>query len=276
MPENLKISRAGGDAAWLWLCSIAYASRNRTDGIIPAAHLPQLSDRRQPAKLASVLIEQRLWHQPGHDCPRCPQPLRGNYVIHDYLKWQRSAARIDEVSEKRAKSGSKGGSQKAANAQQLAEQSPSNLLDGCQDDAKQTASNGDGKNLAPYTEGSLREPQTDPPLGPPRGGADGEPPAPKRRSGRQNYDYDQDEAFSRFWAVYPNPKGKPEAFAAWLRATAERGADPEFIIRAAVRFARDPFRNPEKTKFPQGWLNGERYNDYPDDMPDRPNSPYGN
>ena len=275
MPENLKISAAGGDAAWLWLCSIAFASRNRTDGIILAKHIPQLSDRKNPAKLAGVLVENRLWHEPGHDCARCPQPLRGNYLLHDYLTWQRSAARIEEVSEKRAKAGSKGGTQKAANVQQDAEQTPSNLLDGSQQDAEQDAGNDGSKNLAAYTEGSLREPQTDTPHSPPGGGAGTGTLARKRRSSRQNYDYDGDAAFTRFWAAYPNPRGKADAYAAW-QAALGRDVDPEFIIAAAGRYDRDKLRDPEKTKFPQGWLNSARYLDYPDDITDHPNSPYGN
>ena len=62
--------------------------------------------------------------------------------------------------------------------------------------------------------------------------------------------------------MFPVKSGKPAAFKAWLGARA-RGADPERIIAAAKAYRDDPQRNPEKTKYPQGWLNDERYLDEP-------------
>lgn len=91
LPEHRKIVAAGGDAAWLYICSLAYASRNLTDGIIPQAVVARLSDRKQPAKLAAKLTSVGLWHVTGHNCDRCPQPDVGTYAIHDYLEHQPSA-----------------------------------------------------------------------------------------------------------------------------------------------------------------------------------------
>ena len=105
LPEHRKIVMAGGDAAWLHVCALAYASRNLTDGFFPQDVLPRLSDRKAPAKLAARLIDVNLWHGPGHECKRCPQPQPGEYVIHDYLEHQRSAARVAEVSDRRAAAG---------------------------------------------------------------------------------------------------------------------------------------------------------------------------
>lgn len=144
LPEHRKIVAAGGDAAWLYICGLAYASRNLTDGIIPKAVVPRLSDRKQPAKLAAKLTKVRLWHDTGHDCKRCPQPDTDEYVIHDYLEHQRSAEHIEAIKQKRAAAGRAGGSKKAANARSRkppaptdddTQQTPSNLLDGCHDDA---------------------------------------------------------------------------------------------------------------------------------------------
>jgi hypothetical protein len=140
LPEHRKIVAAGGDAAWLYICGIAYCSRNLTDGLIPKGVVPRLSDRKQPAKLAAKLTKARLWHDAGHDCKRCPQPDEDEYVIHDYLVHQRSAEHIEAIKEKRAKAGRAGGSKKAANARAAAadsettdqaQQTPSTLLDGC-------------------------------------------------------------------------------------------------------------------------------------------------
>jgi hypothetical protein len=104
------------------------------------------------------------------------------------------------------------------------------------------------------------------------------PPAGGRRAGRKNYDYDSDPVFGHFWAVFPKKKGKPDAYAEWLKALA-RGADPNVIIKAAERYRDDPSRDPGKTKYPQGWLSSERYADEADapaPRPAYPTSPYGN
>lgn len=90
------------------------------------------------------------------------------------------------------------------------------------------------------------------------------PPGGGKRSGRQNYDYDDDPVFGHFWSVFPKKKGKPAAYAAWQKALA-RGADPNVIIKAAEEYNGDPSRNPDHTKYPQGWLSDERYNDYGED-----------
>ena len=175
LPEHRKIVAAGGDAGWLHICALAYASRNLTDGQIPKGVVPRLSDRKQPLKLARRLCEVQLWHETGHDCKRCPQPDVDEYVIHDYLEHQRSADHIDAIKRKRAEAGRAGGSRKAANANRSAKatgnQSSSNLLE-----AGQAGAQANGTPEA-VTEGVLRTPQTDaatdipPPPSAPAGGA---------------------------------------------------------------------------------------------------------
>ena len=91
------------------------------------------------------------------------------------------------------------------------------------------------------------------------------PPAGGKRTGRQNYDYDSDPVFGHFWSVFPKKKGKPAAYAAWQNAL-RRGADPNVIIKEAERYRDDTSRDPGRTKYPQGWLNDERYADE-DDAP---------
>jgi hypothetical protein len=144
LPEHRKIVAVGGDAAWLYICGIAYCSRNTTDGIIPKAVVPRLSDRKQTTKLAARLTKAGLWHDVGHDCKRCSQPDVDEYVVHDYLQHQRSADHIEAIKQKRAEAGRAGGSKKAANARRAAQepkeaegtrQTSSNLLDGCHDAA---------------------------------------------------------------------------------------------------------------------------------------------
>lgn len=153
LPEHRKIVAAGGDAAWLHICGLAYCSRNLSDGRVPKGLVPRLSDRKQPLKLAAKLTEVNLWHAAGHDCKRCPQPDPDEFVIHDYLRHQRSAEHVEAIKKKRAEAGRAGGQQKAANAAHSAEadgkQGSSNLLDGCQDGAE--------ANETPDTEADTEE-----------------------------------------------------------------------------------------------------------------------
>jgi hypothetical protein len=110
------------------------------------------------------------------------------------------------------------------------------------------------ESVAPEQGAGSREQGAGNPPNPPSGG---------KRTGRQNYNADNDPVFGHFWSVFPKKKGRPDAYAAWEKAMA-RGADPDVIIKAAEFYRDDPARDPEKTKYPQGWLNSERYLDEAD------------
>lgn len=267
MPEHPKIVSAGGDAAWLNICAIAYAARNQTDGLIAAGMVPRLSDRKHPAKLAGVLVEFRLWHEPGHDCKRCPQPLPGFYVIHDYLEHQQSAEEIRAARDAKGAGGGFGNHRRWHVGRGRADPEcsyciamPSDNRSDMRSDTDQSAESiatiprdiagTSVTDRSAIAEVELEEDKTTPPT-PPRG-------AKGKR--RQAYDYGDDQDFLRFWETYPVKHGKPEAYQAWLKALG-RGADPGHIINAAQAYKTSPSRNPDKTKYPQGWLNGERYLD---------------
>jgi hypothetical protein len=96
-PEHPKVLRAGGDAAWLHVCAMAYTARSLTDGFIPAAMLNRLSDRRNPAKLAATLVEVGLW-----------ETSDGGWLIHDWHEYQPSVAEVEDHREERSRSGSFG------------------------------------------------------------------------------------------------------------------------------------------------------------------------
>jgi hypothetical protein len=116
---------------------------------------------------------------------------------------------------------------------------------------------------SPKTETETETDKNNPPT--PQGGQ-------RRKRRVDGEDYDSDPDFVRFWEAYPEKRGKFEGFKAWQAAIA-RGDDAELIIRAAEWFRDDPLRNPEKTKWAQGWLNNRRYKDQ---RPTRPRVPVGN
>ena len=287
MTENLKILRAGGDAAWLWTCSIFWSFRGGTDGIVPARHVPQLSDRKQPIRLAGVLVREDLWHEPGHGCDRCPQPLPGNYVIHDYPYHQGSVNGARAVREAKGAGGAFGNHQRwhtargvtdpdckhcvasIAGGSHMRSDMRSDTDEVCDPSTDSGANRISDRTSESHPEGQDHEPLPFPKeisprvVRPPTGASrisDRSPGHGKKT--RQRYDYGDDQDFHRFWTTFPARHGKPAAYKAWLAAM-KRGADPEAVIKAAERYRDDPGRDPNHTKYPQGWLNDERYNDNP-------------
>lgn len=71
------------------------------------------------------------------------------------------------------------------------------------------------------------------------------------------------EAFERAWKAYPKEgrRAKPTALRRWKAAITKQ--DPERIIAAIQIYAEDPNRDPGHTKWMQGWLSEERWNDPP-------------
>jgi len=67
--------------------------------------------------------------------------------------------------------------------------------------------------------------------------------------------------FGEFWAVFPIHRDKAAAKIAWDKATQVTPA--EVIIAGAIAYRDDPNRDPGKTKYAQGWLNGRRWEDDP-------------
>ncbi|HEY9374998.1 hypothetical protein [Streptomyces sp.] len=117
-------------------------------------------------------------------------------------------------------------------------------------DTDRTTDQGPNRERSSETETETEtEEQKNPPT--PQGGK-----RRKRRVGAEDYDSDPD--FVRFWNAYPEKGGKFDAFKAWQSAVA-RGDNPELIIRAAAWYRDDPKRNPDATKWAQGWLNSRRY-----------------
>jgi hypothetical protein len=109
LPDHPKIIEAGGEAGWLYICGLAYASRQLTDGVISKRLVRRLTDGSNPEASASALLRVGLWHEGEHDCPSCPPAAPDAYVIHDYLDHQRSASEVADLRAKRAAAGQRGG-----------------------------------------------------------------------------------------------------------------------------------------------------------------------
>lgn len=67
--------------------------------------------------------------------------------------------------------------------------------------------------------------------------------------------------FDDFWDAYPRHRDRRKAERAFVAAL--RRADADAIIDGAIRYATDPSREEQYTKYAEGWLNGDGWLDEP-------------
>lgn len=109
LPANPKLAMIDDPAAgWAYVVSLCYCGQHLTDGTFPMGPLMRLAGVK-PA-IGKKLIQAGLWHESGHTCERCPQPMAGTGVVHDYLVHQRSAGEAKALRDARREAGRKGAS----------------------------------------------------------------------------------------------------------------------------------------------------------------------
>lgn len=97
-PDHPKVVTAGDEAAWLFVCGLAYCKRYNTGGRIPKRQVPKLTGHRQPMKLAAKLTaapsgyESGLWEDDGDD-----------FLVHDFTDWNKPQASRSEAGRKAAR-----------------------------------------------------------------------------------------------------------------------------------------------------------------------------
>ncbi|MBC9714055.1 mucin-2 [Streptomyces sp. TRM66268-LWL] len=87
-----KLLKAGNAALGLWVRAGAYAAQHLTEGVVPGV----VAQLYGTAPQARKLLAAGLWHASGHDCSRCVQPAAGDYVMHDFLIYNPSRARVED------------------------------------------------------------------------------------------------------------------------------------------------------------------------------------
>lgn len=88
------------------VAAIDHCYENGSDGhfnFLVVQRLANVSDTTVKA-----MIENNLWHDEGHDCPRCPQPRKQQGYLHDYLSHQRSGAMAKQISGRKRTAGQAG------------------------------------------------------------------------------------------------------------------------------------------------------------------------
>ena len=76
--------------------------------------------------------------------------------------------------------------------------------------------------------------------------------------------------FLTFWGTYPRKKDKASAFRAFA-ACVRDGVDPQVLIAGAAKYATDPQRKDEFTKYPATWINARGWEDEEDAPVERSN-----
>lgn len=96
LPMHPKLAELDDPAAgWLYVTALCYCGANLTDGEFTLTVVTRMAgvDREVGKRLVSA----DLWHEPGHECPKCVQPRDGHLIVHDYLRHNRSRAQADQV-----------------------------------------------------------------------------------------------------------------------------------------------------------------------------------
>jgi len=247
----------------LYVQMLCYCKDNKSDGFVPEEQIgllvypdPEAVGKRDAGRLAEVgLIERAV----------------GGYQVTGYLGRNPSRAAIERKSEAKAR-GARLANHRRWHVEygridlecewcQYTDQTTDLTTDRYSDQSTDRTTDSDRVGPVHDTESTETETETETetktkPLG-------RQTPAGKRIEPGS----DQDPDFTAFWDAYPRRVAKGQARKAWRTAVIKRKIDPKIIILAAERFRDDPHRQvrgPEFTAYPATWLNGERWNDYPD------------
>jgi hypothetical protein len=239
LPLNPKLAGLDDPAAgWLYVTSMCYCGRELTDGVFPLTIVLRLAGVEKDR--AEALVKVGMWHEPGHDCPRCPQPEMGSMVVHDYLMHQRSKAEAEATRASKSAAGAKGAAKRWGNR---GDTSP--IAGAIADEW-----HGDSKTMP---EVEVEKELTT-------------PPNPPRRGGNRGKVRDTSE-FQAFWDGYGHKKAIAAAERAWSKALARPGVTADQLTAAAIAYRSDlqaKGKWPEYAAHPATWLNRERYLDAED------------
>lgn len=108
-PKHPKVLPMSDAAFRLHVSGVCYSAQYLTDGRVEADAVALLVPRYKKASLDELLRRGR-WHDLGGGCgtDTCPTGSEDEYVIHDYLEWNRSKEQVEAERERKRKAGRKG------------------------------------------------------------------------------------------------------------------------------------------------------------------------
>lgn len=139
-----KLRKAGGEAAWLWVCGLALCNRQKTGGLIEHGDLPALYPgggwgKRKLRNLATKLVEAGLWTE-----------VAEGFRVHDYDDYQPAVVKPERTDEDRRKDRER---QAKHRAKLAAETAPEQTPRESQPNAARIPSES-GANPAPHSSGN--------------------------------------------------------------------------------------------------------------------------
>lgn len=96
-PDHEKVDALSDGAFRLHVAGMHYCARKLTDGLIPLRRVSRLKPNYKASEVQE-LLRGRLWHKGGEGCgtDECPIGGAGEYVVHDFLEWNKPAAWWEE------------------------------------------------------------------------------------------------------------------------------------------------------------------------------------
>lgn len=86
IPRSVRMRVVG-----VWAACGAWSARYLTDGLIAG---DAVEDEGGEPTDAKALVAAGLWHEHGHDCPRCVDPVAGSFVFHDWSDWNPTKEKV--------------------------------------------------------------------------------------------------------------------------------------------------------------------------------------
>ncbi|QDH85084.1 hypothetical protein SEA_DARDANUS_47 [Gordonia phage Dardanus] len=210
-------------AVGLWVLAGAWSARELTDGYVPDFMLAELSGTKA---LAGCLVDAGLWDR-----------LDNGFIFRQWSKYNPTGEQVR--SDRRRKADWVARKRSAVRA---ARETSCEIVETSTDDDVSTV---DTLSSRP----SVDDVSTDVYSVPTR-------PDPIKRTNTADSD---PEGFAEWWAAYPKKAGKGQARTAYRKA--RKSVDAATLLDGAERYRDDPKRNPEYTKNPATWLNGECWAD---------------
>ena len=95
-PKVSDVLDASSNAVLMHVASILHCAQHLTDGhVAPRAMQRAVGGTDEDTQL---LVQNGLWHEPGHNCEDCPQPDSNRVYVHDYLQHNTSSDKVERRS----------------------------------------------------------------------------------------------------------------------------------------------------------------------------------